>query len=149
MITLIFSIQGFNLRNKFIVREISWVHLNQPFGETIQVFEPKYILNKRDWKIVKKTTRDVHGLRFKGSPDSFGMWINNEDVVKYIKDLHTIYGGEFALKYDVRIKELFDDVPLFFIQAPKCVRMLNCPMYKCQFYKNFLLKNYYEINGGL
>ncbi|UYV84553.1 hypothetical protein LAZ67_X002599 [Cordylochernes scorpioides] len=62
-------ITGFILPNKKIIREFSWLHLELPSAETLQVYESDYILNEQEKNIVYKTTSDITGLKFKRFTD--------------------------------------------------------------------------------
>lgn len=145
MTTLIFNIQGFVLPNRKIVREISWVHVNTHVAETMSVFTPDCILDDQEKEIVRKCCKDVHGLRFKKFADVKSLWISNNDVKIYIKNLHDLFGGTFAYKGGIIEKELFEElnIPAVDLDIPKCVKVLGpgCSMYRCLFYKNFILKN--------
>lgn len=147
---IIINSQGFVLPEKKVIREISWCHLNIPVGETIQVYEPDYKLTSRDRKIVRVVTKYVHGLKYRSFPTR-GLCIKNNDVESYIKNLYEIYGCTFAYKGNNMVKEILEklEIPSIDLDVPKCIHILGegCSMYKCMYYKNYLLKNESQING--
>jgi hypothetical protein len=147
-ITLIINIQGFIFPTRKIAREISYVHLKLPIGETLSVFTPNCKLDKQELGIVKKCRFEIHGLRFKRTPNNREQWISNENVKNYIKNLYELHGGTFAYKGEGIEKEILEElnIPCVDLDLPKASTILGpgCSMQKCIFYKNIILKNEYK-----
>ena len=114
-------------------------------GETITVFTPDYHLTDKDREEIHKKIKNVHGLKFKSYPDDKSLWIRNDEVIKYLEQLHRLYGGKFGFKGGIIDVETFNKwrIPVEFLDLPKCVQVKGpgCSMYRCLYYKNLLSKN--------
>ena len=61
-----------------------------------QFFSPGYHLKKEEGIFVDTCVKEKHGLRFKSSSNDKGLWISNDDVKNYIKQMHASYGDTFC-----------------------------------------------------
>ena len=67
------------------------------------VFTQNYEVNEQEYGIVNRCVKEVTCLRYKRYWNDY-LWIGNNVVWNYIKQINSLYGGTFSYKEVIIIK---------------------------------------------